>query len=508
MNLGGTNFPAAPLLFPTLPNGPLDCADVNLDNLLDVAATSGVPTQPASTVIITNRGSPAGFFTLTALPGFSRGAISFADVDNDGDPDLLLCGLSNQTQIASSTTRLFRNDRTAGFAELPVSVPPLREAAAAWADMDGDGDLDLAVTGSTNRVGTRPVNRDGMTAVFRNDDGTLTDLLLPLRSLSGGSIAWGDLDNDGLPDLLVVGADTNTPARTFSVVYRNVGGTNLEEFASLRGYTTGRGIWADFDNDGYLDILITGVTNVNNTFAADSPSVYLNQRGTGFIDIDSPLPGTRLDIAPGDFNGDGILDLFLGGSVLRSNFEARNPLPRAPDALASEVSGDRVRLRWSPGADSNQSGGHTFNLRVGTTPGGVDVMSPLADGASGFRYLVSRGNAGEGNFWLLRGLAPGKYYWSVQAIDNAYAGSLFAPEASFVLEGPALLRFAGVAVVTPDRLRVSVAGAEEGAVVIEASEDLQHWVGISTNTVNAGGLQLELDREGRAYFFLRAHQRN
>jgi len=420
---------------------------------------------------------------------------------------LFLFGLSNQTQVTSSTVKVFRIDPATGLIELATPLPAVFDASVAWADFDGDGDLDLALTGSTNRVVSRPSNRDGVTQVFRNDRGVLTNLQLPLRGLSSGSIAWGDFDNDGYPDLLVTGVDTNTPPQPTSLIYRNLSGTNFVQFASLRGYTGGRGFWADFNNDGYTDVLLVGLTNT--ALPADYvPTLYLNQSGTNFLDIQSPLGGARLETAIGDFNGDGRLDLFLSGRVVTNNFEAANSLPAPPQSLHAEVLGNDVMLDWTPGLDLNQLGGHTFNLRVGTTSGGVDVMSPLADLSTGRRFVCRTGNAGEAPRWSLRGLAPGQYYWSAQAIDHAYAGSAFAPESTFVVEGggpdgPISL---SLKLLTSTRLTLTVSGPPDLPMAVESSGDLQDWIPVVTNRSPIGSFDLELETGNFPARFWRARK--
>ena len=75
----------------------------------------------------------------------------------------------------------------------------------------------------------------------------------------------------------------------------------------------------------------------------------------------------------------------------------------------------------------------TYNIRVGSQPGASDVVHGFSDPISGRRQRSEPGNAWNNRRWTLRDLAPGKYYWSVQAIDAAYAGSRFAPEQSFTV---------------------------------------------------------------------------
>jgi hypothetical protein len=89
-----------------------------------------------------------------------------------------------------------------------------------------------------------------------------------------------------------------------------------------------------------------------------------------------------------------------------------------------------VTLNWNAAADANQTGGLSYNLRVGTTPGGSQIVSP--DSApNGLRRVARLGNVQANLRWSLTNLPVGTYYWSVQAVDHAYAGSAFAPEQTF-----------------------------------------------------------------------------
>src|SRR5581483_11552649 len=78
-----------------------------------------------------------------------------------------------------------------------------------------------------------------------------------------------------------------------------------------------------------------------------------------------------------------------------------------------------------------QNGGLTYNVRIGTTPGGIDIKSAMANLSNGFRLVPLMGNAGEALVCTAGKLKPGIYYWSVQAVDNSFVGSAFAPEHVF-----------------------------------------------------------------------------
>jgi hypothetical protein len=93
-----------------------------------------------------------------------------------------------------------------------------------------------------------------------------------------------------------------------------------------------------------------------------------------------------------------------------------------------------VTLNWSKSTDSQtiNSNGLTYQIRAGTSPGGIQIESPASDLVTGQRRIVQTGEASQ-NFWSLANLPPGTYYWSVQAIDSGFAGSPFSPESTFVI---------------------------------------------------------------------------
>jgi uncharacterized repeat protein (TIGR01451 family) len=95
--------------------------------------------------------------------------------------------------------------------------------------------------------------------LYRNDGGVFVesgpaDDALP--GVSTSSVAWGDYDNDGDLDILLTGATGSPVAR----VYRNEGGVFVAIDAAFTGVSYSSVAWGDYDNDGDLDILLTGAT--------------------------------------------------------------------------------------------------------------------------------------------------------------------------------------------------------------------------------------------------------
>jgi enediyne biosynthesis protein E4 len=117
--------------------------------------------------------------------------------------------------------------------------------------------------------------------------------------------AWGDYDNDGWLDLYVTG---NLDA---SVLYHNEGdGTfSLSPFSdsvSLQGVKSGGTVWGDYNNDGWLDLYV----------ANDGPdTLFYNQQGAGFLNVTESAglgdPGKGSSATWGDYNGDSYLDLYV-----------------------------------------------------------------------------------------------------------------------------------------------------------------------------------------------------
>lgn len=195
--------------------------------------------------------------------------------------------------------------------------------ANAWADADGDGDLDyfVAFRGRPNRF-------------YRNDNGTFVDVARDVGlvdDVETRAAAWGDYDNDGDSDLYIGFADPKVPAK----VYRNdAKGTRFVDVAKAIGVNlTGvarQPAWIDYDGDGDLDL-----------FAAfrDVPNRLLrNDRGT-FVDVTEASgigdPRKTVSAVWWDFDRDGDLDLFTANQEGEANGLYRQTSGKFEDVAAA-----------------------------------------------------------------------------------------------------------------------------------------------------------------------------
>ena len=191
----------------------------------------------------------------------------------------------------------------------------------AWADYDGDGDLDLFVG-----------FRGGPDRLYRNGGGRFTDVAASAglaEAIETRAAAWGDYDADGDPDLYVGYANARGQANR---IYRNHGGRFTDVAASLgielRGVSR-QPAWIDFDGDGDLDL-----------FAAfrDVPNRLFRNDGSRFTDVTAAArigdPRKTVGAAWWDADADGDLDVFVANQEGDANGFFRNDRGVFTDAAA------------------------------------------------------------------------------------------------------------------------------------------------------------------------------
>ncbi|MCP4750054.1 MAG: cadherin repeat domain-containing protein, partial [Proteobacteria bacterium] len=284
----------------------------------------------------------------------SGGNPTFADVDGDGDLDAFI-GFQG-------TVKYYRND--AGTLSEQAAANPLNGvdfgdyAIPAFADLDGDGDLDAFIGGDYGRI-----------KYYRNDAGTFSEQAAanPLNGVYLGDAAaptFADIDGDGDLDAFF--------GEHFGTItyFRNDDGTFSEQAAANPlndvdvGYYSAP-TFADLDGDGDLDAFIgEGLGTVK---------YYRNDAGTFSEQADdNPFSGLDVgfnaDLAFADLDGDGNLDAFIagtGGLKYYTTANAPTDINLSGSSLDDNlVSGTMVGTLSATGADGGDT--LTFTLVAGT----------------------------------------------------------------------------------------------------------------------------------------------
>jgi hypothetical protein len=278
---------------------------------------------------------------------------------------------------------------------------------AEWADFDHDGDLDVLMV----------YERDSgyydlrYTRILVNEADTLTELNIPLPNiysgyLNFGSANWFDYDHDGLHDIFLVKFDQLKPKMW---IYKNNGDSTFlnircDSLLTIDPFRRAPS-FADYDNDGDTDILITGEHQTTNAIQAvilensDSGEFkpVLIQNMTGIVKSRKPW---------GDFNNDGYLD-----------FMANEPKPDHTAYLSVyKNNGDKTfsKVLFENLAGLNEYDSHNGEIRWGdcNSDGFADLIicggSSGSDGTGIARVYINNGNEtftdlGQAGIWALHG---------------------------------------------------------------------------------------------------------
>jgi outer membrane protein assembly factor BamB len=240
------------------------------------------------------------------LPLGATRQVSWIDYDNDGDLDLSVA-------FRNLPNALLRNDGGT-FTEAGDALgiaDPRRTVGAVWFDVDQDGDLDQYVA-----------NMDGdANGLFRNDGERFVDVAAELGLEAGGRAlgerAYGsvrpniaDYDRDGDLDIFLANYGPNG-------LLRNDGDGGFTNVAAASGLAIesryDSGAWGDWDNDGLPDLYVNGTIGGGTTYR----DYLFRNEGAGFTDVTPALllaQNADHGVQWADFDGDGDLDLALTGS--------------------------------------------------------------------------------------------------------------------------------------------------------------------------------------------------
>ncbi|HZF12898.1 MAG TPA: CRTAC1 family protein [Thermoanaerobaculia bacterium] len=398
--------------------------DGDLDVLfVDSGALPGYQGEAPKTRLFRNDGN-GRFVDVTDRSGIKVKAYGMGgtagDVDGDGNLDLYIS--------AFGPDQLFHNNGDGTFTDVTAKAglgDPRWSTAAAFADYDKDGHLDLYVANYVafdvehNRYcGNRekgiqgyctPEAYEGETGILYHNrgDGTFEDVTqkagLGAAKGAGLGAVWGDIDNDGWPDLYV--ANDRSP----NFLFRNRGNGSFEDVSltSGTGYSP-QGLAegsmgvdiSDYDNDGLLDIVVAN-------FELETDALYKNLGGGTFTDARYPsgiaepsLLYLKFGIAFADLDQDGDLDLVVANGHVQDHPEAFNGVkPFAQkNQLFENLGNGRFREVTDSGVDAERvhrglavgdlDGDGDLDLVIAALNDKAEVWENLGGSASGSSFEV------------------------------------------------------------------------------------------------------------------------
>ncbi len=237
-------------------------------------------------------------------------SIAFADVDGDNDQDLFITGRRGPQGVPfSQISKLYINDGAGNFTEAPdAPFHWVDQSSVAFADIDGDGDQDLFATGWWD-------NQYSIANLYTNDGGgNFTEVPgVILEDVLWGSVAFSDVDGDNDQDLLITGSRDNLGFPGISKLYVNDGMGNFTEATNTPFEDVSRSAvaFSDVDGDNDQDVLIAGVNNSN----VRTAKLYTNDGLGNFAEVmDTPFLGVRQSaVAFSDVDGNNTPDVLITG---------------------------------------------------------------------------------------------------------------------------------------------------------------------------------------------------
>lgn len=279
-------------------------ADIDNDNDLDVLITGFSNTQQIAKLYLNNGN---GDFTLvngTPFTATSNGSIAFADIDGDNDQDLLITGKNNNS--GNRIAELYTNDGSGNFTLVSSPFDGVEFSSIAFADIDNDNDLDVMITGLN-------VIAAGSTKLYINDgNGNFSvEIGTPFDLVGFSAIAFSDIDGDNDQDVLITGQYAF--GQYSSTLYTNDGfGTfTLVTGTPFEGVAYSAISFSDIDGDNDQDVLITG----KNMSGSAVTKLYVNN-GSGAYTLDTGTSFENLlegDISFADLDNDNDMDVIITG---------------------------------------------------------------------------------------------------------------------------------------------------------------------------------------------------
>lgn len=281
--------------------------DMDNDNDQDViiSANSAVGSFDCFTELYENDGN--GNYTLVtgnSFEGVGLGDITIGDVDGDGDPEILIIGKNAAQQ---TSTKLYENNGNGSFSLLTgTGLPDISHGNVVLADLDNDGDNDVVLSGST----TPAYPFLGLAQIYLNNgNGYFTlDANSNLPQIIAQELLVFDANNDGDKDIIISGYGSNN---YFTEIYDN-NGSGIFTTSTSTFTVGGDMVLIDANNDNFEDLIITGYSTTNSS--TQHSALFLNNGAGVFSEVTGnnfPTTDNNASMAVADFNGDNNLDMFI-----------------------------------------------------------------------------------------------------------------------------------------------------------------------------------------------------
>ncbi len=377
--------------------------DFNGDGYPDLAVTNSGDNTVS--ILLATYDTNFRFNGFSPLAAFSTGSTSLprhvavADFNGDGIADLA---------VAHSGTNavgvyLGAGDGTFSLAHTYTSGNTPNFIAVA--DFNGDGKADIAVANANE---SNASGQNTVTVYLGNGDGTLSSWNQLIVGNRARSIAVGDFNGDGKPDL----ATANFSTDSLSIFLQNSGGTGFNQVSDVT-FPSGTNPWSlvatDFNGDGKVDFLVSGwTTGLLYALTGNGSGGFTAIAGSPFTV--GANPGS---IAVGDFDANGTLDVVVGsqGGSSLSTLLGGNPVAKTATSIT-----------LTTGSSSNTSTyGAQVSLGATATPSGLSGSIAFYDG---FNLL---GTSNSGSLTVLS-LTPGGHTLTARYNgDSTHLASTSAP---------------------------------------------------------------------------------
>ncbi len=293
---------------PQLKQGEADWADIDGDGDLDIVIMGyNDNTYDASTDVYINNGNGTFSASNSGIINVYWGDVHFVDVNNDQKPDVAITG--TETEGYTSVTKIYKNNGNGTFTEIQASITPVNVGTIKFADYDNDGDQDFVLNGNST------IDDVPYTKIWKNNgDETFTETTIALAQLWTGDMEWFDANNDSYIDLIISGSNSSSDSEIH--LYLNNGdGTFTEKSFIGESVDEGDIVTADFDNDGDIDIFLNGKhqSGSSSNYVAH---LYINYGDATFTENTSTdlLAVSNGDADAADYDNNDLPDLFVTGN--------------------------------------------------------------------------------------------------------------------------------------------------------------------------------------------------